>query len=193
VTAVGRTSRTTFAAVRFGNVIGSRGSVVPLFLRQIERGGPVLITDREATRYFMSVEEAAALVIQASAFADHGQIFILDMGEKVKIAELAEKMIRLKGLEPGRDIPIVYTGLRAGEKLHEELVSSNEKLLSTHHHKISLVQGRPTVTRAELESKVQELAAHLPRAREEIGARLHALSRLDLRDTGVSDPAPRRP
>lgn len=189
VTAAGEDSDTAFAAVRFGNVMGSRGSVVPLFLRQIERGGPVLITDRETTRYFMSVEEAAALVIQASAFADHGQIFILDMGEKVRIADLAEKLVRLKGLEPGRDIQIVYTGLRAGEKLHEELVASSEKLLATHHAKISLVQGRPTVTRDELVAKVHELTGSAL-SREEISARLHALSRIDMRDTGVAARTP---
>ena len=112
VTALGQDSGTTFAAVRFGNVMGSRGSVVPLFLRQIERGGPVLLTDPETTRYQMSVEEAASLVIQAASFAQQGQIFLLDMGEKIRTADLAEKMIRLKGLEPGRDIKIVYTGLR---------------------------------------------------------------------------------
>ena len=99
------TASTTFAAVRFGNVMGSRGSVVPLFLRQIERGGPVLLTDPETTRYFMSAEEAASLVIQAASFADQGQIFILDMGEKVRIADLAEKMIRLKGLRAGARHP----------------------------------------------------------------------------------------
>ena len=136
VTAIGQDSPTTYAAVRFGNVMGSRGSVVPLFLRQIERGGPVLLTDPETTRFQMAVEEAASLVIQAASFAAQGQIFILDMGEPIKTADLAEKMIRLKGMEPGRDIQIVYTGLRAGEKLHEELVGSSEKLLSTHHKKI---------------------------------------------------------
>jgi FlaA1/EpsC-like NDP-sugar epimerase len=169
--------------------MGSRGSVVPLFLRQIERGGPVLMTHRETTRYFMSVEEAAALVIQAASFAQQGQIFILDMGEKVSIAELAEKMIRLKGLEPGRDIQIVYTGLRAGEKMHEELTSSSEKLLSTHHHKISLVQNRPTVDAGELVEKIEELVARPPRSREEMAARLHALARIDLRDTGAGTPS----
>lgn len=187
VAAFGQGSRTTFTAVRFGNVMGSRGSVVPLFLRQIERGGPVLLTDPETTRYFMSAEEAASLVIQAASFADQGQIFILDMGEKVRIADLAEKMIRLKGHEPGRDIQIVYTGLRAGEKLHEELVGASERLLNTHHPKIFLTQGRPVVSRDELVAKIDELAHHLPPSREEIAARLHALARIDLRDTGTRD------
>jgi len=189
VSAIGQDSRTTFAAVRFGNVMGSRGSVVPLFLRQIERGGPVLITDPETTRFQMAVEEAASLVIQASSFADQGQIFILDMGEPIRTADLAEKMIRLKGLEPGRDIQIVYTGLRPGEKLHEELVGMSEKLLSTHHAKILLTQGRPTVAREELVGKINELAHNLPRSREEIASRLHALARIDLRDTGEEPSA----
>jgi FlaA1/EpsC-like NDP-sugar epimerase len=188
VTAMGADSRTTFAAVRFGNVMGSRGSVVPLFLRQIERGGPVLLTDSETTRYFMSSDEAARLVVQAASFAGQGEVFLLDMGEKVRIADLAEKMIRLKGMEPGRDIKIVYTGLRPGEKLHEELVASSERLASTHHPKIFLMQGRPTVTRDELVAKIEELARNLPREREEIAARLHALARIDLRDTGEPRP-----
>ena len=190
--ALGDAGSTTFTAVRFGNVMGSRGSVVPLFLRQIERGGPVLLTHRDATRYFMSVEEAASLVIQAASFAGQGQIFILDMGEKVRIAELAEKMIRLKGLEPGRDIQVVYTGLRPGESLHEELVAGNETLLPTHHSKISLVQGRPSVDGAELVRMIETLAAAPPASREELSARLHALARIDLRDTGTTAaPLPR--
>ncbi|MDE3094399.1 MAG: polysaccharide biosynthesis protein [Chloroflexota bacterium] len=191
VTALGKDSDTTFAAVRFGNVMGSRGSVVPLFLRQIERGGPVLLTDPETTRYYMSVDEAAALVIQAASFADQGQIFLLDMGEKIRTADLAEKMIRLKGLVPGRDIQVVYTGMRPGEKLHEELVGASEKLLHTHHPKIYLTEGRTTVAHEELVGKINELANNLPRSREEIAARLHALARIDLRDRG-EEPAPRR-
>ncbi|HEX5480658.1 MAG TPA: nucleoside-diphosphate sugar epimerase/dehydratase, partial [Dehalococcoidia bacterium] len=190
VTALDRGGATTFAAVRFGNVMGSRGSVVPLFLRQIERGGPVLITDPDTTRYQMSVEEAAALVIQAASFASQGQIFLLDMGEKIRTADLAEKMIRLKGLEPGRDIKIVYTGLRPGEKLHEELLASSEKLYNTHHPKIFLTEGRPTVSYAELVSKINELANNLPRTREELAARLHALARIDRRDTGEPAETP---
>ena len=130
------------------------------------------------------MDEAARLVIQAASFADQGQIFILDMGEKVRIAELAEKMIRLKGLEPGRDIQIVYTGLRAGEKLHEELVASGERLTPTHHPKIFLTQGNALVAGDELIEKIGELSRNLPRAREEIAARLHALARIDRRDTG---------
>jgi FlaA1/EpsC-like NDP-sugar epimerase len=190
VTALGQQSATTFAAVRFGNVMGSRGSVVPLFLRQIERGGPVLLTDPETTRFQMAVEEAAALVIQAASFASQGQIYILDMGEPLKTADLAEKMIRLKGLEPGRDIQVVYTGLRPGEKLHEELVGPHEKLLHTHHKKIMLVQGNPAVARDEFVAKIEQLASHPPRARDEVAARLSVLARIDLRDTGGPVDAP---
>ncbi|HZP58586.1 MAG TPA: nucleoside-diphosphate sugar epimerase/dehydratase [Dehalococcoidia bacterium] len=189
VTAMGHRSGTTYAAVRFGNVMGSRGSVVPLFLRQIERGGPVLLTDPETTRYYMSAEEAAALVIQAASFAEQGQIFLLDMGERIKTADLAEKMIRLKGLAPGRDIQIVYTGLRPGEKLHEELVAATETLAPTHHPKIFLTQGRPVVGHDELVAKIRELAGGMPVANVEIAARLHALARIDLRDTGA-EPLP---
>jgi FlaA1/EpsC-like NDP-sugar epimerase len=184
MTAMGQAGGTKYAAVRFGNVMGSRGSVVPLFLRQIERGGPVLLTDPETTRFQMAVEEAAALVIQAASFAEQGQIYILDMGEPIKTAELAEKMIRLKGLEPGRDIQLVYTGLRPGESMHEELMSSWEKPAHTHHRKIMAVQGQPAVSGEELVGKIEELASAPPRSREELVARVQALARLDLRDVG---------
>jgi FlaA1/EpsC-like NDP-sugar epimerase len=137
----------------------------------------------------MAVEEAASLVIQAASFADEGQIFILDMGEPIRTADLAEKMIRLRGLEPGRDIKIVYTGMRAGEKLHEDLTSPAEKLLSTHHPKISLVQNRPIVDASELINKVEELVENPPRSREELSARIHALARIDLRDTPHPQPS----
>jgi FlaA1/EpsC-like NDP-sugar epimerase len=144
----------------------------------------VLLTDPETTRFQMAVEEAASLVIQAASFAQQGQIFILDMGEPIRTADLADKMIRLKGLEPGRDIQVVYTGLRPGEKLHEELTTAAEKLLNTHHPKIFLTQGRPTVTRDELVGRIEALANIPPRNRPEIAARLQALARIDLRDTG---------
>ena len=160
------TAATTFAAVRFGNVMGSRGSVVPLFLRQIERGGPVLLTDPETTRFQMAVEEAASLVIQAASFAEQGQIFILDMGEPIRTADLAEKMIRLKGLEPGRDIQIVYTGLRPGEKLHEELIGVVARSCCTRTtRRSSLDAGHARPSRATSWSrKIEELAHDRRRA-----------------------------
>ncbi len=139
---------TCFCAVRFGNVIGSRGSVVPLFTKQIEQGGPVTVTDPEATRYFMTIPEACGLVIYTAALAAQGGLYVLDMGEPVRIVDLAEKMIRLRGLREEQDISIVYTGLRPGERLHEALVAEGETLVQTTYSKILSVTYRyslPTV------------------------------------------------
>lgn len=134
--------RTRLCAVRFGNVIGSRGSVVPLFAQQIERGGPVTVTDPEATRYFMTIPEACGLVITTAAVTEQGGLYMLDMGEPLRILDLAIKMIRLHGLREGHDIPITFTGLRPGERLHETLVASGEELLPTGHDQIfSVVYG----------------------------------------------------
>ncbi len=131
-----KSGETSFCAVRFGNVIGSRGSVVPVFASQIERGGPVTVTDPEATRYFMTIPEACGLVILTASLTEQGGLYLLDMGKPVRIVDLATKMIRLQGLRAGQDIPIVYTGLRPGERLHEILVGSDERLTQTAYHKI---------------------------------------------------------
>ncbi|PJA73765.1 MAG: hypothetical protein CO150_07530, partial [Nitrospirae bacterium CG_4_9_14_3_um_filter_53_35] len=136
VNGLNASGRTKFISVRFGNVVGSRGSVIPIFEDQIRRGGPVTVTHEEMRRYFMSIPEASILILQAAAMGQGGEVFLLDMGDPVKIVDMAREMIRLNGLEPDVDIEIIYTGIRPGEKLYEELLTDSEGVEPTDHPKI---------------------------------------------------------
>ena len=149
-------SKTDFVAVRFGNVLGSNGSVIPLFKKQIAKGGPVTVTHREITRFFMTIPEAVQLILQAQTHASGGEIFVLDMGEPMKIYDLAVSLIKLMGYEPNVDIPIKVTGLRPGEKLYEELLMAEEGLSATKHNKI-FISNPLKIDEEELKRNLENL------------------------------------
>ena len=151
-----QTTNTHYAVVRFGNVLGSRGSVVPLFKKQIEMGGPVTVTDPEITRYFMTIPEASQLVLQAGALANGGEVFVLNMGKPIKILDLACEMIKLAGYRPYVDIDIKFTGLRQGEKMYEELVYEEDGMIRTNNEKI-LVSSTHKVNRSMLDKLIIDL------------------------------------
>ena len=153
---INQRSSTNFSTVRFGNVLDSDGSVVPLFRRQILDGGPITVTHPDITRYFMTIEESCQLILQASKIATGGEIFILDMGAPIKINYLAEQMIRLSGLVPNKDIAIQFSGLRSGEKMYEELFYENEKIENTSHKKILLVKHQ-VLNQSEVSSKISKI------------------------------------
>jgi FlaA1/EpsC-like NDP-sugar epimerase len=179
---------TKLMTVRFGNVLGSSGSVVPLFQRQIAAGGPVTVTDERMTRFFMTIPEAVRLVIQAGAMGEGGEIFVLDMGEPMKIVDLAREMIRLSGLEPDRDVEIVFTGNRGGEKLDEKLFGAGEQAVGTTHPKIAMAVRRP-LPRALLRQELARIREALGRHDVETALKLaHEVVRL-AGPAGAAGPA----
>jgi FlaA1/EpsC-like NDP-sugar epimerase len=157
VSATARRTRRAFITVRFGNVLGSRGSAIPIFERQIAAGGPLTITHPEMTRYFMTIPEAAQLVLQAATLGREGDVFVLDMGKPVKIVEVATNLIKLHGLEPGRDVEIIYSGIRPGEKLHETLFLASETYQRTKHEKIFVANNKQVQNVKTLEEDVSRL------------------------------------
>ena len=146
-----------FMSVRFGNVVGSIGSVAPLFQRQIKMGGPVTVRDREVTRYFMSIHEAARLILQSGALGTGGEIFILKMGKPVRIIDMARDIIRLSGLRPDEDIEIKETGLLPGEKLYEELITEGEGIQETEHEEIMVLRGNNDISMKEINKHIKRL------------------------------------
>ena len=174
IQAFAQISETEYAAVRFGNVLGSNGSVIPIFRQQIRNGGPITVTHPDIIRYFMTIPEAVSLVLQCGAYAKGGEIFILDMGEPVKILDMAKKMIRLSGLVPDKDIKIQFTGLRSGEKLYEELLIDDKNLVKTQNKRIFVAQ-MGQIDAAAADGKIRALIDGAYQESEDIRAQIKEL------------------
>jgi FlaA1/EpsC-like NDP-sugar epimerase len=168
-------NKTQFVITRFGNVLGSNGSVIPIFRKQIEEGGPVTVTHPDITRYFMTIPEACQLVLEAGFMGSGGEIFVFDMGEPVKIADLARQMIKLSGYEPEKEIKIEYTGLRPGEKLYEELLTDKEKTLPTYNNKVMIAQVSDFDHEATLAKTVSLLQSAYRLSEQELIEKLSAI------------------
>jgi FlaA1/EpsC-like NDP-sugar epimerase len=173
-------TKTRFCSVRLTNVIDARGTVLHLFERQIQGGGPISVTDPQVARYFLTISEVAGLVIQAAALARGGEIFLLDTGEEIRIGELAERLIRFRGMEPGKDIEIIYTGLRPGEKVSEALITEHETLEPTAHPRVLTATSSLQFSGAEMRAAIRELEVDRRRRSGSVPARLHALARFDI-------------
>jgi len=171
------TTGTKFISVRFGNVLGSRGSVLPLFLDQLKYGGPLTVTHSEMKRYFMTIPEAVTLVLQASILGQGGEVFVLDMGEPVHIVDIAQELIRLHGLEPYKEIDIQFTGLRPGEKLFEEILTAEEGTDASCHEKIFVARNSAQYTLADLEPILAEFSAAIADPSPESHDRVKSLLR----------------
>jgi FlaA1/EpsC-like NDP-sugar epimerase len=183
-----KTCRTIFSAVRFGNVLGSNGSVVPLFKKQIQNGGPVTITHPEMTRYFMTIPEAVRLVIQTGALAQGGEIFVLDMGDPVKIVQLARDMIHLSGLVEDKDIELKFTGLRPGEKLFEELFLDKEYMDATSHRRIFVANLGENSSPSNFCEKLENLQILIEESASNLVLREHLMALIN--DTSIVTVSP---
>ena len=153
--------RTRFISVRFGNVLGSRGSVIPLFLEQLKGGGPLTVTHKDMVRYFMTIPEAVSLILQASTMGEGGEVFVLDMGEPVKIVELAEELISIQGLKPYVDIDIEFTGTRPGEKIFEEILTAEEGTVASRHQKVFVAKNGMKYSLPQIDSILREMTSVL--------------------------------
>jgi FlaA1/EpsC-like NDP-sugar epimerase len=182
--------RTRFCALRLTNVIDAKGAVLSLFARQIQGGGPVSVTDPEVARYFLTAREVAGLVIEGAAISRGGEIFLVDVGEEVRIGDLAERLIRSNGMEPGKDIEIVYTGLRPGDKLRENLIAEHERLEPTSHPNVLRAVSSLPFSGAELRAGIRELEVDRRRHAGNLPARLHALARFDRAPSGEPAASP---